>query len=76
MYVETNKDTGTVTYAFERTLSNGLKLPQAWVYKFTNGKAAWETASRGYQEVDNPDIAFSIVRRWLADMDFCHGFTD
>lgn len=76
MYTETNEDTGTVTYAYERTLSNGLKLPQAWVHKFPDGNAAWETASGGYHEVENADIAFSVVRRWLEDMDFCHGFTD
>jgi len=76
MYTETNAETGTVTYAFERTVSNGLKLPQAWVHKFLDGKAAWETASGGYHEVENADIAFGIVRRWLEKMDSCHGFTD
>ncbi len=58
-------------YTFNRKV-NGLRVDVATVYKFDNGKAAYETCTRGYHEVVNPDVAFATVRQWLEDMDDAH----
>ena len=56
-------------YTFNREV-NGFQVEVAKVYKFDNGKAAYETCTWGYHEVGNPDEAFATVRTWLEERYF------